>query len=112
MKNNDIVGQATKPIARLKRLLTYGNIWLYILSLLKDKGEVYAYVLDGEIEKEFLFRPNKIMLYIVLYKLEDEGLIKAKQKTGDRRKYYAITTKGQEALKLAKEYLNNLSMRL
>jgi|GEM_PF-664682 len=100
---------ASKPIKRLKRLLTSGNLWLYILSLAKQK-EIYAYELDSEIEKEFFFRPNKIMVYVVLYKIENEGLIESKYKK--RRKYYRITKKGRETLDLAREYFTILSGKL
>lgn len=100
---------ASKPIKRLKRLLTSGNLWLYILSLAKQK-EIYAYELDSEIEKEFFFRPNKIMIYVVLYKIENEGLIESKYKK--RRKYYKITKKGRETLDLAREYFTILSGKL
>ena len=82
-----------KPIKRLNRLLTSGSLWLYILSL-ASKGKVYAYELDDKIEKQFSFRPNKIMNYVVLYKLEDEGLITSE--FHERRKYYTITKKGKD----------------
>lgn len=98
-----------KPVKRLNRLLTSGSLWLYILSL-ATKGKIYAYELDGKIEKEFSFRPNKIMNYIVLYKLEKEGMIISEFK--ERRKYYTITKKGKEALANAKEYLNILAKKL
>lgn len=100
---------ASKPIKRLKRLLTSGNLWLYILSLAKQR-EIYAYELDKEIEKEFFFKPNKIMVYVVLYKIENEGLIESTYK--ERRKYYKITKKGRETLDLAREYFTILSGKL
>ncbi len=104
--------QNSKPAARLKHLLTYGNLWLYILSLIKEHKEVYAYTLGDMVEQEFFFKPNRIMLYIVIYKLEDEGIIKAKQKNKERRKYYEITKKGNEILNFAKDYLIMLGKRL
>ena len=100
---------ASKPIRRLKKLLTSGNLWLYILSLAKDK-KVYASELDKEIEKEFFFKPNKIMVYVVLYKIESEGLIESEHK--ERRKYYRITKKGKKTLELAREYFQILSKKL
>jgi DNA-binding PadR family transcriptional regulator len=100
---------SSKPIKRLKRLLTSGNLWLYILSL-TEKGKIYAYELDDAIEQRFRFKPNKIMNYVVLYKLENEGLIKSEFK--ERRKYYSITKKGKETLKLAREYFKFLSANL
>ncbi len=101
---------ATTPIKRLKKLLTSGSLWLYVLSLLQAKKKLYAYELDREIEKEFLFKPNKIMIYVVLYKLENEGLIRSEFK--ERRKYYELTDKGSEALRLAREYFRILSDKL
>ena len=101
---------ASKPIKRLKKLLSSGNLWLYILSLAKQKGRIYAYELDSEIEKEFFFKPNKIMVYVVLYKIENEGLIKSEHR--ERGKYYKITKKGQETLDLAREYFTILSNKL
>lgn len=99
----------TSPIRRLKHHLTAGNIWLYVLSLLKKK-RVYAYALDSEIENEFGFRPNKIMIYIVLYKLEAEGLIQSS--FDGRRKYYNITEKGKNAIEDGKAYLAQLAKKL
>lgn len=94
------------PMRRLKKHLTGGNLWLYILSLLK-KGKRHAYVLDKEIEKEFSFKPNRIMVYMVLYKLESEGLINSEFE--GRRKYYNITERGIKTIKEGKKYLKELS---
>ena len=100
----------SSPIKRLRNLLTSGNLWLYILSLIKRNGKLYAYALDEQIDKEFLFRPNKIMIYVVLYKLEGEGLITSKFEK--RRKYYRITAKGKKTLESAREYFKMLSEKL
>jgi PadR family transcriptional regulator, regulatory protein PadR len=101
---------ASAPIKRLRRLLTSENLWLYVLSLLRRKKKLYAYELDDAIEKGFGFRPNKIMIYIVLYKLEAEGLIRSEFQ--ERRKYYALTAKGGETLELARGYFRTLSSKL
>jgi len=99
----------TSPVKRLKRLLTSGNLWLYILSI-TDSGRIYAYELDEKIEKEFGFRPDKIMNYVVLYKLENEGLITSEFQ--ERRKYYKITKKGKQTLQQARQYFRTLAKRL
>jgi PadR family transcriptional regulator PadR len=99
-----------RPIKRLKNLLTNGNLWLYILSLVKKKGELYAYALDKEIEGEFSFKPNKIMVYVVLYRLESEGLISSEFR--ERRKYYKMTKVGDQTLERAREYFTMLSGKL
>ncbi|MDD5340201.1 MAG: PadR family transcriptional regulator [Candidatus ainarchaeum sp.] len=100
----------TAPIKRLRRLLTSENLWLYVLSLLRRKKKLYAYELDDAIEKGFGFRPNKIMIYIVLYKLEGEGLIRSEFQ--ERRKYYELTEKGAGALGQARGYFKTLSAKL
>jgi DNA-binding PadR family transcriptional regulator len=99
----------SSPMKRIKHHLTGGNLWLYMLSLLK-KGKRHAYSLDGEISREFAFKPNRIMVYIVLYKLEAEGMISSEFE--GRRKYYKITEKGKENIREAKYYLKKLSGRL
>jgi DNA-binding PadR family transcriptional regulator len=103
-------GLGTTPVKRLRNLLTTGNLWLYILSLIRINRRVHAYKLDEKIEEEYLFRPNKVMIYIVLYKLENEKLIKSEFE--GRRKYYTITKKGIETLEFAKEYFKILSEKL
>lgn len=100
----------SKPVRRLKNLLTAGNLWLYILSLIRVHKKAYAYNMDDEIEKEFFFKPSKPMIYIVLHKLEAEKLIKSEFE--ERRKYYKLTKKGEEALDVAKDYFSVLSKKL
>ena len=99
----------TKPLARLAHSLTYGNIWLATLSLMK-KRKVYAYALPDEISRQFGYSPSKLMTYFVLYKLEAEKLISSKFE--GRRKYYEPTAKGLAALSEGKKYLSSLSKKL
>jgi len=101
--------EESKPMLRLKRTLTKGNLWLYILSELK-RGRVYAYGLSKKIEKEFGWSHGLITSYVVLYKLENEGLISSEFE--GRRKYYKITSKGTEELRKAKRYLQQLLNKL
>jgi DNA-binding PadR family transcriptional regulator len=84
-------------------------MWLYILSLLKKK-KLYAYGLRDEIKKNFGWEHGLITSYVVLYKLEKDGLIKSEFE--ERRKYYKISEKGRKELKKAKRYLLGLYRRL
>ena len=102
--------EQTKPIKRLRHLLTYGNLWIYILSLIRKNNKVYAYSLDQEIEMAFSFKPSKVMVYIVLYKLESEQLISSEFE--ERRKYYKLTKKGEETLTAAKKYFQMLVRKI
>ncbi len=97
----------TKPALRLKDSLTYGNIWLSVASVLWRERKAYAYTLPGKIKKRFGFEPNRIMTYVVLYKLEDEGLIASHFE--DRRKYYSLTQKGKSARREAKKMLARIA---
>ena len=99
----------SKPILRLKRSITHGNIWLSALSLMKSE-KVYAYALPSQIKRKFGFSPSKLMTYFVLYKLEDEGLIRSS--FSGRRKYYELTAKGSGALASAKKMLSSLARQL
>lgn len=105
---------------RLVRKLTVENLWLYVLSLLK-REPLYGYEVGEKIKKNFGFKPGKVTCYIVLHKLESEGLISSKhspEKTrttrslGPQRKYYVLTAKGEKALERAKSFLKKLSQEL
>lgn len=97
------------PLKRLKRTLTKENLWLYILSVLKRK-KMYAYGLGNELEKSFGWRHGLITSYVVLYRLEAEGLISSEYE--DRRKYYTLTPKGRKTLAQAKAYMKKLGNAL
>lgn len=102
---------------RLIRKLTIENLWLYVLSLLR-RGPLYGYEIREKIEKNFGFRPGKVTCYVVLYKLESEGLISSKpslkksEGLGPQRKYYVITSKGEKTLEQAKLFLKKVIQEL
>ena len=95
-----------KPLDRFVHSITYGNIWPYVL-ILASKEDVYAYQLPDLIEGRFGFRPNKIMMYVVLYKLEADGYITGKYR--ERRKYYTITEKGVNILNALRDVVKKLA---
>ena len=95
---------------RLKTSLTTGNLWLHILSMLKREKRLYAYALGSEMQRHSGFSQGFLMNYLILYKLENEGLI-ASEFEG-RRKYYSLTAKGRKELAAAKSYLRCLSAKL
>ena len=78
-----------------------------ILSLLA-RGETYGYAIIQEIKK---LSGDKIewtdgMLYPVLHRLEDKGLIQsrwAEAETGRKRKYYSLKVNGKKALQKQRE---------
>ena len=78
-----------------------------ILSLL-SKGESYGYALIQEVKK---LSGDKLqwtdgMLYPVLHRMEEEGLIQSrwgKSDTGRKRKYYSLKKHGKQALDKQRE---------
>jgi len=98
-----------KPIDRLYEHNTKGNLWIYILSLLK-KEKMHAWNIQTIIEEKFNFKPGRITAYRVLYRLEEEKLVKSEAQ--DRRRVYEITDKGKEQLALAKEFYQEISKKI
>lgn len=100
---------------RLVRKLTVENLWLYVLSLLRE-GPLYGYEIVKKIEERFGFKPGRVTCYIVLYKLQSEGLITSAgsetDSRGPQRKYYVLTRRGEKALEMAKDFLKKLSEKL
>ncbi|MGQ9759411.1 MAG: helix-turn-helix transcriptional regulator [Candidatus Methanomethylicaceae archaeon] len=95
-------------LRRLKEKITKENLWIYILYLLKERP-LYAYEVKEKIKERFGFEPATITAYVVLYRLEREGLVKANQERGESekvgRKYYYPTEKGLQMLEAGKEVL-------
>ncbi len=88
------------PLERLQRSNTKENLWLYILSLLKE-GKIYGWEIPKIIEKKFNFKPGRITPYRVLYRLESDGFVKSELR--ERRRIYKITQRGLKELEKAKK---------
>jgi DNA-binding PadR family transcriptional regulator len=93
---------------RLVKKITVENLWLYILSLLKDAPK-YGYEIRKLIQERFGFKPGTVTAYIVLYKLVKGGYISLKEERksekGPTRKYYEITEEGKKLLAKGEEFL-------
>lgn len=90
----------TTPSERLEKSLTKDNLWLYILTLLKE-GEMYPYEIRNAIKERFGFSPGNVTAYIVLKKLNSGGYVRIVRKMhegGPERTYYRVTPKGLEEL--------------
>lgn len=98
-----------KPLQRLQSSLTSGNLWLSIISL-ASRAPVYAYALPAQIQKKFGFTPSRLMVYLVLYKLEAEGLLSSTDVS--KRKYYKSTVSGKKCLQSGKKVLKSWAKRL
>ncbi|MFH1306346.1 MAG: helix-turn-helix transcriptional regulator [Candidatus Micrarchaeota archaeon] len=103
-KKKQIRPPSNRPVARLINSITISNLWLSILSLAK-RGKIYAYTLPEKINEKFGFKPSRLLVYLVLYKLESEKLLSSKE--DGQRKYYSLTKEGRNALQDAKAILEN-----
>ena len=79
-----------------------GILELVILKLLSKK-EMYGYELVAELNQQGdSFNIKEGTLYPILYRLEDDGLMKTRweQSTsrGQPKKYYSVTKKGEQAM--------------
>lgn len=93
-------------LEKLIKSTTTDNVWMYVLAVLKNEN-IHAYALHKEIEKKFKWAPELITSYVVLYRIEKEGLIKSEKK--GRIKVYSITPKGIKTLKEAKKHLKSVA---
>lgn len=95
---------------RLVKKLTKENLWLYIIKLLKEKP-MYGKEIAKAIREKFHFSPALITVYVVLYRMESEGLIKKvriKEESGQGKIYYVPTKKGLEIFEKGRKFIKNL----
>jgi DNA-binding PadR family transcriptional regulator len=102
---------------RLVEKLTKENLWLYILTMLREKP-MYGYEIAGRLRSDFKIPIATITAYVVLYKMEREGLVErsAEQAGGGRinvrKVYYKQTDKGRETLEKGIEYIKSILQTL
>ncbi|PLJ77014.1 PadR family transcriptional regulator [Infirmifilum sp. SLHALR2] len=99
----------TRALTRLKRKTRVEILWLYISSILSE-GNSYAYDISRKINERYGFNPGRVLPYVVLGKMESEGLVRSYY--AERRKYYALTDKGRQTYCLALEMLRELLQKL
>jgi len=97
------------PFARLQKSNKIENLWIYILSLLKERV-IYGWEIPSLIENKFGFKPGKITPYRVLYRLEQTGFVKSK--LGEKRRVYHITEKGKKELESAKDFYRGILRKI
>ena len=94
-----------EPFERFKKSNTDNNLWIYILSLGKNKEVVNEEVRKLVFER-FEFLPGKILTPRVLYRLEREGYIRRERFQGKRA--YKTTEKGIAELDKMKLFCKEL----
>lgn len=100
---------------RLVTKLTKENLWLYILRMLSERP-MYAYEISKNLKNRFHFSVATVTTYVILYRMQFEGLIRVKTEKIDPRradrKYYEPTEKGLETLGKGKSFLQEVLTRL
>jgi len=106
MPDVDQSGEDNQPKAmnRLVNKLTKEMLWMYILRLLQERPH-YGYEIKQLIQDRFGFSPATVSGYAIIYRLIKDGLIEEQRTSDSPRKYYAITSKGANAMSEAKQFL-------
>jgi DNA-binding PadR family transcriptional regulator len=98
-----------EPIKRYIESVTNNNLWLYILSLGKEKE-----IPEGEVTKlifeKFGFLPNDLMIKTVLFRLKNDGYLSRERFKSQRA--FKTTEKGLKELEAMKNYSSNLIQKL
>ncbi|RLE74397.1 MAG: PadR family transcriptional regulator [Thermoprotei archaeon] len=93
---------------RLVDKLTKENLWLYIIRLLKERP-MYGKEIVKEIRDRFNFSPATVTVYVVLYKMVREGLVRKVQVAeGEGKVYYEPTERGLEVFERGKEFMRSV----
>lgn len=91
---------------KISKELIKGSTTMLILELLKDEN-MYGYQMIKRLgeKSENVFELKEGTLYPILHSLEEKDLITSywDEQTAKKRKYYAITDKGNKQLKERKE---------
>jgi PadR family transcriptional regulator PadR len=90
--------------------MTKENLWIYILRMLQDRP-MYAYEIGKGLNSRFGFSTATVTTYVVLYKLQQEGLIGVEQEVEaqgrPKRKYYMMTDLGRKEFEKGRKLLQD-----
>lgn len=89
--------------------LTKENLWIYIVKTLMDGGEKTGYEIVKSI-KSLGISTSTVNVYMVLYKMERDGLIKSDERSDG--KYYKNTQLGVATFNNALQFLDSLLEKL
>lgn len=95
-----------KKVINLNQMFASEHIWIYVLILLKESGEMEEMEISKSIEKEFGLNIDEGVMDIVTYKLLKNGLIEKKDNK------YKLSLKGMETLENLKKYFLLIAERL
>jgi len=94
-----------KPFERFKKLNTEGNLWIYIMSIAKER-EICDDEVKGLIFEKFGFLPGILLIKRVLYRLKREGYISKEKYKG--KAAFITTPQGKRELEKMKSFCQEL----
>ncbi|UZE92986.1 MAG: PadR family transcriptional regulator [Candidatus Nealsonbacteria bacterium] len=97
------------PFERFKKSNTENNLWIYILTLGKEK-EITNEEIRSLIFEKFGFLPGKLLTKRVLYLLRTQGYIKKERFKG--KPAFSTTKKGIRELEKMKSFSQELLEKL
>ena len=94
-----------EPFKRFKKSNTEKNLWIYILSLGKEK-EIPNDEVRKLIFENFSFLPGNLLVKRVLFRLKQEGYLKKEKYKG--KSAFLTTNKGVAELEKMKKFCQEL----
>ncbi len=94
-----------QPFQRFKQSNTENNLWIYILTLGKER-EITNEEVRNLIFERFRFLPGKLLTTRVLYRLKSQGYIKKEKFKG--KTAFSTTKKGRNELERMKDFVEKL----
>lgn len=98
----------SKAMKRLRRKMENEVLWIYICYILKEGPKSMSEV-KGRLKEEFGIKVSNVKLYMVMYRMEDEGLI---TKVESYPTKYSLTEIGDIEYRKAVLYLEERLMTL
>ena len=98
-----------EPCQRFKKSNTENNLWIYILTLGKEK-EIKNEEVRNLIFERFGFLPGNLLTKRVLYRLKNQGYIKKEKFKG--KSAFSSTKKGMQELERMKIFSKELLRKL
>lgn len=80
-----------KALTRFISKITKENLWIYVINALAN-GPKTGYEIVKEIKGRYMINVTTVSVYVVLYKMERDGLLESFNKDG--KKYYKVTEEG------------------
>lgn len=97
-----------KALIRFINKITKENLWIYVVNTLLQ-GPKTGYEIVKEIRDRYMINVTTVAVYVVLYKMERDGLLVSYDDNGKRR--YRVTQDGLREYNEAIKALVNLLSR-